>query len=447
MVRGSAQPRTESLMLGRSAKIGGVMARMRPAALRIGATAVAAVLVAEAAVWLLRPRGEVLEPAKVSEEAYFTQAQIDRAHDFRDGQRLIALGALALEGAVLVVLALWRPAPARRALAAAARRPLLGGAVVGAGLSLTLAVVALPLSTVAHERSRDVGLATQTIGPWLGDQAKSAAIGAAVAAAGAAVALALMRRLGRRWWIGGSVAVVAFAAVFSWLAPVLLAPIFNRFEELPPGRVRSDVLRLGERAGVDIGEVYRVDASRRSTAVNAYVNGLGPTKRVVLNDNLLREAERPVLNSVVAHELGHVKGDDILRGIGWIAIVAPFGVLFVQLSTEALSRRAGAARGTPAALPALALSLTAATLVLGAVSNQLSRRVEARADTFALELTRDPRAFISLQKQLSVNNVSDPDPPALSHWLFATHPSTVERIGAAVEYEREHSGQASRTPG
>jgi Zn-dependent protease with chaperone function len=240
--------------------------------------------------------------------------------------------------------------------------------------------------------------------------------------------------------------VVAFAAIFSWLAPVLLAPLFNRFEKLPPGRTRSDVVRLGERAGVSIGEVYRVDASRRSTALNAYVNGLGPTKRVVLYDNLLRKAERPVLNSVVAHELGHVKGDDILRGIAWIAIAAPLGLLFVQLSSDALSRRTGAPPGSPAVLPALALCLTGTALVLGTISNQLSRRVEARADTFALELTHDPRAFVELQRRLTINNVGDPDPPAPLQALFGTHPTTIERIGAAVEYAREHPNQASRSP-
>jgi STE24 endopeptidase len=249
-----------------------------------------------------------------------------------------------------------------------------------------------------------------------------------------------MRRLGRRWWLGGTVLVVVVAATFSWLAPVLLAPIFNRFEELPPGGTRSDVLRLGRRAGVDIGQVYRVDASRRSTALNAYVDGLGPTKRVVLYDNLLRRADRPVLNAVVAHELGHVKGDDILRGIAWVAIVAPLGVLFVQLSTEALAGRTGARRGTPAMLPALALSLAAASLVLGTISNQLSRRVEARADTFALELTRDPRAFIELQRRLVLTNVADPDPPSALQALFGTHPTALERIGAAVSYERDRGG-------
>ncbi|MGH2980765.1 MAG: M48 family metalloprotease, partial [Solirubrobacterales bacterium] len=315
--------------------------RGRPTAVRIGAVAVAAVIVAEGAVWLLRPRGEVIDPIEVSEQAYFSPAELERAGDFRSGQRLLAVGTLVGEGALLVVLAVWRPAPLRTALQRASRRPLLGAAAVGAGISLSLTAVALPFGIAAHERARDVALSTQEIGPWLADSAKSGLIGAGLAALGAAVAVAMLRRLGRYWWVGGSVAVVAFAAIFTWLAPVLLAPVFNRFEELPPGETRSQVLRLGERAGVDIGHVYRVDASRRTTGINAYVDGLGPTKRVVIYDNTLRELDPAELRSVVAHELGHVDGNDIPRGILWVALVAPLGVLFIQLATGALARRGG----------------------------------------------------------------------------------------------------------
>src|SRR5207247_10573329 len=102
------------------------------------------------------------------------------------------------------------------------------------------------------------------------------------------------------------------------------------------------------------------------------------------------------------------------------------------LGTEALARRSGDDPRSPAALPALALSLVSALLVMGIVSNQLSRRVEARADTFALELTRDPRAFVGLQKQLALTNLADPAPPTALQWLFGTHPDTMQRIGAAV---------------
>jgi STE24 endopeptidase len=248
--------------------------------------------------------------------------------------------------------------------------------------------------------------------------------------------VALLRRLGERFWIGGTVLVVGAAAAFTWLAPVVLAPVFNRFESLPAGRLRSEVLDLGRRAGVKIGEVYRVDASRRSTAINAYVDGLGSTKRVVLYDNTIRELRPAELRSVVAHELAHVEGNDIPRGLLFVALVAPLGVLFVQLSAGALARRRGDDLRSPAALPALALSVALAAFVLGVPGNRLSRAVEARADTFALELTRDPQGFIDLQQRLAVSNLADPEPPAALHAVFGTHPTTMERIGAAVAYRR-----------
>ena len=325
----------------------------RQSAIRIGVVAVAAIVVAEGAVWLMRPRAESIAPASVSERSYFSAAELRRASDYRDAQRLIGFGALAVEGGVLLVLALWRPAPLRRALDAAARRPILGAAAVGAGVSLTLAVAGLPLGAIANERARDAGLSTQEIGPWLGDQARAIAIGMALGALAAAAAMAMLRRLGRRFWLGGTVLVIGAAAAFTWLAPVVLAPVFNRFEPLPPGRVRSEVLALGRRAGVKIGQVYRVDASRRSTAINAYVDGLGSTKRVVLYDNTIRELSPAELRSVVAHELGHVKGDDIGRGLLFVALIAPLGMLFVQLCDRGAGppprRRPPHARGDPGA--------------------------------------------------------------------------------------------------
>ncbi len=246
-----------------------------------------------------------------------------------------------------------------------------------------------------------------------------------------------MRRFRARWWLPGSVAVVAIAAVFAWLAPVVLAPLFNRFSPLPAGsEARSQVVALGKRAGVDIGEVYRVDASRRVRSLNAYVGGLGSTKRVVLYDTLLERANRPELRSIVAHELGHVKHDDIPRGLAFVGLVAPLGLLFVRELGEAVASRSGSDGRGPAALPAYALGLALASLLLGVVGNQLSRRVEASADTFALELTHDPRALIQVQRRLAIENVANPDPPAIVTGLLGTHPPTVDRIGAALAYER-----------
>ena len=186
--------------------------------------------------------------------------------------------------------------------------------MAGAGISLLLVAVDVPLSAWAHERAVDVGLSTQDWADWFGDLAKSAVIGAGFAALGAALGLALVRRFPRHWWAPGSVAVVALSVVFLWLAPVVIDPVFNRFTPLPEGKVRADVLELGRSAGVDIGEVYRVDASRRSTSLNAYVGGIGSTKRVVLYDNLIDGVPEAQLRSVVAHELGHVEHDDLPRG-------------------------------------------------------------------------------------------------------------------------------------
>jgi STE24 endopeptidase len=394
------------------------------------------VLVAEAAAWALRPRDDVIDSVPVAEDEYFDPAQVQRAEEYRSGQRLLFLATLGIETGLLVTLALGRPRTVRRRLDALGRRPVLGAAAVGAGLSLALAAAALPTQAVAHERAVDYGLSTQSLGAWLGDEGKSAAISAVIAAGGAALLIALLRRFGRFWWAPAAAAVVAFSVVFVWLAPVVLSPLFNRFDPLPPGQARSDVLELGERAGVDVGEVYEVDASRRSTTLNAYVSGLGPTKRVVLYDTLLEEAERPALRSVVAHELAHVEHRDIPRGILWTAIVAPFGLLFAGLLATRLADRTGTDSATPAALPAFALAISVAAFGLTAISNQLSRDVERSADAAALELTDDPRGLIDLQTRLAETNLSDPDPPAWSHLLFGTHPTTVERIGIARAYEQ-----------
>jgi STE24 endopeptidase len=406
---------------------------------RLPLAILAAVVAAGAATFLLRPRSGVIDPAAVDVEAYFSQAQIERAEDFRDTQRLLGLAGIAVSGVTLGLLA-WRPP--RQLLRRLERRPLLGGAATGAGISLLLVVVGLPLAAWRHDRAFDVGLSTQTWGPWLEDVAKSAGIEAVIAAAGGAVGLALVRRFPRRWWIPGSGIVVAFGVITLWLWPVLIDPLFNDFQPLKEGRLRSEVLALARRADVKVGEVYRVDASRRTTAVNAYVNGLGPTKRVVLYDNLIEDFPPDQVRQVVAHELGHQKHRDLYRGLLWLALVAPAGVYLAQRLAETFGRREGlgdpARKPGPSALPAIALAVSLVSLAFGSASNVVSRQVESRADSFSLELTNNPAALIALQRELAERNISDPDPPALLQALFGTHPTTVQRIGIGEAWARDH---------
>ncbi|MBA3422163.1 MAG: M48 family metalloprotease [Thermoleophilaceae bacterium] len=310
-------------------------------------------------------------------------------------------------------------------------------------------VATLPLDAVAHARAVEAGLATQAFGPWLADVAKAAGVGAVLAGAGAGGAIALLRRFPRRPWIPGTAVAVALSAAFVFLSPLLLEPIFNRFTPLPRGELRSEVLRLAERSGVGVGEVYRVDASRRTTGANAYVGGLGQTKRVVLYDTLVERFPPEQVRSVVAHELGHVRHRDLIRGLLWIALVAPAALFLAQALTDAawaLGRRQEPASGgsagsrpsaTPAAVPALALALALVSFAVGSAGNVLSRLVEARADGFALRLTGEPQAFIGLERGLAVSNLTEPAPPAAWHVLLGTHPTTIERIGFGLTYARE----------
>ena len=404
-----------------------------------------AVVAAGTATLVLRPRGGLIEPTAVQAKAYFSPSELERADDFRELQRLLGLGGIALSAATLGLIALRPPRRVRRLLAQSIDHPLRGAALAGAGISVTLVVVGLPLAAWRHERAVDAGLATQSFGHWLGDVAKSAAISALLAAIGAALALALIRRFRRSWWLPGSGVVVGFAVLTLYLSPVLLDPLFNDFEPLPRGQLRGDVLRLADRAGVDVGEVYRVDASRRTTGINAYVGGLGNTKRVVLYDNLIDDFPDAQVRSVVAHELAHVKQSDLRRGLLWIALVAPAGMLLVQRLAEAVAERGGVEdpRGEragpgPAVLPAVALSLALVGFALTCAGNVLSRQVEARADAFALEETRDPAAFIDLERSLALRNLSQPDPPKLWHLLFGTHPTTLDRIGFAETWKHEN---------
>ncbi|MET0730770.1 MAG: hypothetical protein ABWZ03_06210, partial [Solirubrobacterales bacterium] len=163
-------------------------------AARIGLAAVAAVAVAEVAAWLLRPGEDPIDPAPVSESDYFSEAQLERAHDYRSGQRWLALGAIGAQGAVLLVLAVGRPAPARRALERLNRRPVLGAAAAGAGIALLMDAASIAPRLVAHERAVDFGISSQSLGPWLWDVGRGTAIGAALTAAGAAILIALVRR-------------------------------------------------------------------------------------------------------------------------------------------------------------------------------------------------------------------------------------------------------------
>jgi STE24 endopeptidase len=390
-----------------------------------------ALAAAEGGVRLLSPRERPIEPARIDLRTYFSDDEIERGSKFARPQVALALGRGAIElGALAAVV---RRPP--KALSGRFRRPALAGAATGAGLAAALSVPVLPLRAVARKRGMRVGLVTQSWPGWAADLLKGGAIEGVLAAAGGAAVIAVTRRYPRHWWLPAAAGSVLFGGALAALAPVVLDPLFNDFTPLPEGETRSDVLDLARAAGVKVGEVYSVDASRRTTAANAYVAGLGPTKRVVLFDTLLDRYSRDEVRVVVAHELAHVRNRDVPRGMVYAALVAPAAALAVQRLSWALSPE----RGTPAAIPALALAATAVAAPTGLIGNRLSRAIERRSDAYSLTLTGAPEAFISFERAIALQNVADLEPPRWLTSLLATHPPTAERIGAAVSYSEVSS--------
>jgi Zn-dependent protease with chaperone function len=409
--------------------------------------------VARAAVLLLRPTDGLIASDPVDELEYFSTDDIARARRFGRPQLALHTAASVVQALVLAALVARAqrppgrarrvaPSPARtprgpwRRLAALdAGGPLIEASAVGVGLSLAVGAAPLPLRAIARRRALAVGLATQSWGGWARDLAKGGALGIALNAGAAPVAVALMRRWPRGWWLPASAVAVTGAGTLTFLGPVALDPLFNRFTPLPSGPVRGDVLTLAAQAGVSVGEVYEVDASRRTTAANAYVTGLGATKRVVLFDTLLRELTRDEIRLVVAHELAHVHHRDVPRGLLHLALSAPAGMYAVAQLTRRLDRNAGE-RAAAATLPALTLALGVVSAAVGSIACGLSRQVERRADAFSLTLADAPEPFISFEQRIVVQNLADPSPPRWLVRAMGTHPPTVERIGIARAYAR-----------
>jgi STE24 endopeptidase len=394
-----------------------------------------AVAAAEGGVRLLSPRAQPIEPAKIDLGRYFSEAEIQRGKRFARPQFALAAAGGGIELASLAFLVRRPPSWLSRRF----KRPAPAAAATAAAMAVGLSLPPLPLRAIARRRGIAVGLVTQSWRDWAADLLKASAIEAVLAAGAGSAAVAVTRRYPRGWWLPAAGGSVLFGAGLATLAPVVLDPVFNDFTPLPEGETRSDVLELARAAGVKVGEVYSVDASRRTTAANAYVAGLGPTKRVVLFDTLLDRYNRDEIRVVVAHELGHVRNRDVPRGLVYAALVAPAAALAVQRVSWALSPE----RGTAGALPALALAAVLVGAPTGLIGNRLSRAIERRSDAYSLTLTGAPDAFISFERAIALQNVADLEPPRWLTSLLATHPPTAERIGAAVSYAEAGASSGS----
>lgn len=371
-------------------------------------------------------------PDPVTASSVFTRAEIDRGEHYALWARIWSWSRLAVSLAAAAWLGF---GPVGRRWAARLRGWWWARVVVVVlGLALVGELVTLPFGIALRRLGLEEGLVAGSWGDWGLDQLK----GYLVTVVGTSIAVVALvgcvRRLPRLWPAVAGLGAAVLVVLGSFAYPVVVEPVFNRFESLPDGPLRSDVLALAEAEGVAVDDVLVADASRRTTTLNAYVSGFGDSRRVVLYDTLVDGSPTHETLSVVAHELAHAKYDDVLTGtlLGAAGAVLGVGLLGLLLPVP---RRERSGEDEVSSVPRVLALVAVATFLVAPAQNAVSRAIETRADQTALEVTNAPQAFIDLQRRLALRSHADPTPPAWSQWWFGSHPTVLQRIGLANQFE------------
>ncbi|MDP8930209.1 MAG: M48 family metalloprotease, partial [Actinomycetota bacterium] len=329
----------------------------------------------------------------------------------------------------------------RRLAGPGAGSPLRGG-VVGAAVAVGTSLATLPVDAVlGYVQDGRWGFRTATAFGWTRDWLVANGFGWLLAGLAGAGFVFVVGRWPRSWHWRIVTFGTAAAAAITLVVPIVFEPLWLRTSSLPAGAVRDAVEEVVARAGYPDAPILVGDASRRTTRVNAYMSGLGPSRRVVLFDTLLALPPDRVA-AVVAHELAHHAHGDVPRGVIAAATGLLPAVFLLRRAMEAgWTRQALEPRGPSdpqlvAVAAALAAVLAAAALP---ATHAVSRRVEASADHGGLELTRDPATLVRVERLFVIRDLADPHPPLWARFLFATHPSPAARIQAAVDFAARES--------
>lgn len=293
----------------------------------------------------------------------------------------------------------------------------------------------LPLSfwrSYLHEKEWD--LSTQTLSGWLADAGKGLAVTLVFSWIWIGGLIALARAFPSWWPLVAALGAAAFVLVVGFVAPVLLEPLFNRFEPLADAELADELRSLARNAGTPVRDVLVADASRRTKKSNAYVSGFGATRRVVLYDTLLERSDPRAVKLVIAHELGHRRDRHVAKGtaLGMLGAVGAVLAMWALLQSADVRAAVGVSgAGDPRVVPFLMLVGVVLELLALPLGTALSRRWERAADRFSLEVTRDPEAFETVHRELATSNLSDLQPPRALYVLTFSHPTPLERIAAA----------------
>ncbi len=279
------------------------------------------------------------------------------------------------------------------------------------------------------------GLGTQTLGSWLTDQVKGAALAAVIGGLAVELVYFGLRAAPTNWWLWATAGYLIFTVVLANLAPTLLLPLFFKLTPLDNPDLAARLERLAAQAGAKVRGVYRMDLSRRTRAANAMVTGLGNTHRIVLGDTLLNEFTPDEIETVMAHELGHYVYCDMWSGVLVSTVVALVGFYLASLAL-AMGASAFGLYGVSdvAGLPLLGLIAIGFGLLTMPLLNGFSRWVETRADKYALKTTRKPQPFADAMTRLANQNLGEVDPEPWVEFLLYDHPPIGNRVAMARDF-------------
>jgi STE24 endopeptidase len=312
------------------------------------------------------------------------------------------------------------------------------------------AIVTAPLAYYEQfVRQHAYGLSNQTLGKWLSDELK----GTAVSALGLALVLwipyGLLRRSPRRWWLYAGLATAPIAAFLLIISPIWVEPLFNRFDRMKDRMLEGRILELAARAGIPGSRVYEVQKSVDTRTVNAYVTGIGSTKRIVLWDTMLQKLQPKEILFVMAHEMGHFVLHHTIAIIVASTILVTGSLYVVHRLAGTLIARFGSNFGFSqlsdvASFPLLLWLGTMVSLITTPAVLAFSRHQEHEADRFALELTRDNHAAATTFVRLQEENLSVPRPGPIFTFWRASHPSLGDRVDFANSYRPWAEGHGLR---
>lgn len=303
-------------------------------------------------------------------------------------------------------------------------------------------ILFFPLSVYeGYFREHKYGLATQTFGPWMGDQMKELAVNLVLGGILAILLFGVVRRLPRSWWIWGSAVTVLFMIFTVLIAPVYIIPIFNKVTRLNNPKVVDPILSMARANGIPAKDVYEIDASRQTTRMSANVSGFANTMRITLNDNLLQRGSPEEIQAVMGHEMGHYVLNHIYKDIMFFLILTVLAFAYLRWALDWAFRHWGEkwqirGVGDTAVLPLVILVISILGFVITPIMNTWTRSQEYEADMYGLNTSRQPDGFA--QGAIHLGEYRKMSPGPVEEWIFFDHPSGHNRIYAAMRWKAEN---------